>query len=95
MSENGTTPKTGRNGVPFMANPDFRQSGLWDTHILFSITNMVKLERSDFRQLGPSIRMIYSPNFRQTKVSEIGTVWEWGKSELSEIQTSSIFRHSL
>ena len=31
----------------------------------------------DFRQLGPPIWMLYSPNFRQKKVSEIGTVWEW------------------
>ena len=28
-------------------------------------------------------------------MSEIGTVWEWDKTELFEIQTSSDFRHSL
>ena len=37
----------------------------------------------------------YDSDPRQKKVSEIGTVWEWDTTELSEIQTSSDFRHSL
>ena len=50
----------------------------------------------------------FCPDFRQRNVSEIGTkvmqfqtvseietVWEWDTTELSEIQTSSNFRHSL
>ena len=50
----------------------------------------------------------FCPDFRQKKVSKIGTkvprfqtvseietVWEWDTTELSEIQTSSHFRHSL
>ena len=37
----------------------------------------------------------FCPDFRHKIVSEIGTVWEWDTTELSEIQTSLDFRHSL
>ena len=33
--------------------------------------------------------------FRIQTLSEIRTVWKWDETELSEIQTSSDFRHSL
>ena len=37
----------------------------------------------------------FCPDFRQKKLSEIGTVWEWDTTELYEIQTSLGSRHSL
>ena len=41
------------------------------------------------------IYIFKSSDFRQKKVTEIQTVWKQDPIELSEIQTSSDFRHSL
>ena len=42
-----------------------------------------------------SVYIFLNSDFRQKKVSEIQTVWKRNATELSEIQTSSDFRHSL